>query len=444
MLNRKFFIALLAMMATLGFAGSAMASSKHIKVKSGVPIPGTMTATSSAFETGLATKLIGVKTWIGVQEHIRIQKVPQSACQHFSKFYNSDYVLGQTSKVPQMYVDYNGYLCRDKYSPTGWVKRGGGHTGADCGNISQPIGLKPKYKVIRPPSIELKSSSSALVKVRVTVSAKAESKLWCGDSSALGSASDTVMVKYSSYESAKSSQAKLNLFLSVAIKAADKAHAKTKVKCTYKAPAPVKTAPVTTTTAPVLQCTDTTAVNYGQAGICVYQTNSADQNCKAAGGSYNGNTNLCTITQVNANCSTVYVINGSGNVVGSPTQSGNCDTNTTTPPPAPTPPTVSLQSVQEVDENGTDVITATVNAPSGDSLNVCYSAQFGAFSPSCVTITAAANQATTVQSTYQAPNDIVTENVTATVYDETTGLNATSAPDIFPVQSGDPSTGRPS
>jgi hypothetical protein len=76
MLNRKFFIALLAMMATLGFAGSAMASSKHIKVKSGVPIPGTMTATSSAFETGLATKLIGVKTWIGVQEHIRIQKVP--------------------------------------------------------------------------------------------------------------------------------------------------------------------------------------------------------------------------------------------------------------------------------------------------------------------------------------------------------------------------------
>jgi hypothetical protein len=67
-------------------------------------------------------------------------------------------------------------------------------------------------------------------------------------------------------------------------------------------------------------------------GNCVAQTNSAEQNCKALGGTYNGSTQLCTIIQVNGNCSTIVVVNGSGNTVNTST-TGNCNNN----PPAPAP-----------------------------------------------------------------------------------------------------------
>jgi hypothetical protein len=67
------------------------------------------------------------------------------------------------------------------------------------------------------------------------------------------------------------------------------------------------------------------------AGNCVTQTNTAEQNCKAIGGTFNGATQLCTIIQINANCSNVTVVNGSGNVV-STSQEGNC--NSSPPPPS--------------------------------------------------------------------------------------------------------------
>jgi hypothetical protein len=69
------------------------------------------------------------------------------------------------------------------------------------------------------------------------------------------------------------------------------------------------------------------------AGNCVTQNNSAEQNCKAIGGTFSGATQLCTIIQINANCSNVTVVNGSGNVV-STSQEGNCNV---TPPPPSTP-----------------------------------------------------------------------------------------------------------
>jgi hypothetical protein len=86
--------------------------------------------------------------------------------------------------------------------------------------------------------------------------------------------------------------------------------------------------PTTVTPTPV--CSDTNAINNGQNGACVYQ--SAQQTCETKNGSWDTSTQTCTV--VVGNCSTIYVINGNGNVVGAPTQSGNC--NTTVLPPAPT------------------------------------------------------------------------------------------------------------
>ncbi len=70
-------------------------------------------------------------------------------------------------------------------------------------------------------------------------------------------------------------------------------------------------------------------------GNCVQQTNLAQQNCEAQGGSYNTITNLCTIIQVTGNCSNITVINGSNNVV-EVRQEGNCNSSTP-PPPAQCP-----------------------------------------------------------------------------------------------------------
>lgn len=212
------------------------ASTSTAVANPGIPIPGTMTATSSAFDTGIATKDLTVKTWVGVQEHIRIQKVPKSKCRWFKKFLNSNYLLGETNKVPHEYTDYNGYLCRDKYSPTGWVKRGGGHTKADCGNIAQPFKEEPIYQVLPPPSLELKNNSALTISVEVSANAEASVELWCGTAHGSASAKDVVKVNYLDYIKASSSEAKLKLFLQVALKAADKAEGDAKLSCSYTPP----------------------------------------------------------------------------------------------------------------------------------------------------------------------------------------------------------------
>jgi hypothetical protein len=64
-------------------------------------------------------------------------------------------------------------------------------------------------------------------------------------------------------------------------------------------------------------------------GNCVTQTNTAEQNCRSKGGSWDSVQLTCTIIQVNGNCSNIIVINGDNNVV-SNTQQGNC--NITQPP----------------------------------------------------------------------------------------------------------------
>jgi hypothetical protein len=189
--------------------------------------------------TSVAFKVVKQKGWIGAQEHIRIQKVPQSQCEHFKKFYNSNYIVGSTSKKPQMYVDHNGYLCRDKYSPTGWVKRGGGHTGSDCGNIAQPPYEKPKYKVVKPPILEVNSSSQIKVKVKIEVEAIASLSLSCGTATGSGFAYDLIEVKYSTYVKSEHSESlKLRLAAKVIAQAKDRAEATAEVQCNGSPPPP--------------------------------------------------------------------------------------------------------------------------------------------------------------------------------------------------------------
>lgn len=115
-----------------------------------------------------------------------------------------------------------------------------------------------------------------------------------------------------------------------------------------------------------------------------------------------------------------------------------------------TPPSASVYHVQEVyettDPNNpiTNVFTATVTAPSGDLLQVCFYAGAlssdtvaGSFSPSCQDVTSTAT--TQVQSTYTSPSEVGTDTYKATVSDLTTGLNNTGQSDgsnlwSFPVQ----------
>jgi hypothetical protein len=112
-------------------------------------------------------------------------------------------------------------------------------------------------------------------------------------------------------------------------------------------------------------------------GNCVNQANTAEEACQTEGGSWNGNNSLCTITQVNGDCSTIIVVNGSGDTV-STNNSGNC--NTTVPPaptPAPTPasPTVTITSLTDLnmipsgDSSGEFDIGVNASA-SGGSLTV--------------------------------------------------------------------------
>jgi hypothetical protein len=93
------------------------------------------------------------------------------------------------------------------------------------------------------------------------------------------------------------------------------------------------------------------------AGNCVQQTNNAEQNCKASGGSWNGATQLCTIIQVNGNCSNIIVVNGSNNTVSS-SQQGNCNSGSTPP---------SSNFMATVNASASATATATVNCPGGSA-----------------------------------------------------------------------------
>lgn len=88
------------------------------------------------------------------------------ACRWYGQAYNY-YYLANGKKVK--FLDKNVYACKDKDSPTGYVKKGGGRTGRDCNNEITPIvRKKPIARVLRVPLIkgsvtEVKSFKTSFV-----------------------------------------------------------------------------------------------------------------------------------------------------------------------------------------------------------------------------------------------------------------------------------------
>ncbi|HUC87339.1 MAG TPA: hypothetical protein VMR75_03410 [Candidatus Saccharimonadales bacterium] len=97
---------------------------------------------------------------------------------------------------------------------------------------------------------------------------------------------------------------------------------KPKPKPTVTPPAPVVTPPPPT---PAPQAPTCLVGQVMTASGCANQENHAEQHCLEQGGSWNSGTALCTIIQVNGNCSNIIVINGSGDTVNN-YQEGNCKT----------------------------------------------------------------------------------------------------------------------
>jgi len=111
---------------------------------------------------------------------------------------------------------------------------------------------------------------------------------------------------------------------------------------------------------------------------------------------------------------------------------------TSTPPTPPTPsssaPTVSMTTINDVDQGGTSPnFCATVNVPGSDTGTLTFTAHYGSFTTS----TFAVNGLNKYCTTYVAFSDpstttTVQETVTATVRDNTTGLSAAQS-EMFPV-----------
>ncbi len=209
------------------------------------------------------------------------------------------------------------------------------------------------------------------------------------------------------------------------------------------------------------------------AGNCVVNQQNAAQQCAAKGGSYNTSNGLCTIIEVVGTCSTVTVINGSGNTVNS-SSSGNCNsTTTTTVPPPPPPPTpvcylngtaeFSLPSGYEV-LNGAcvpipppptnkpapncwfniiqegyisttagtavDPISLTCWAPAGDSVTITLNAGTASLSQSTIQFSATGSNQVLSGINLLDPTEVQTVTVTAHVVDNTTNEVQTPDPTV--------------
>lgn len=188
--------------------------------------------------------------------------------------------------------------------------------------------------------------------------------------------------------------------------------------------------------------------------------NIAQQNCQIAEGSWNPNTQMCTIIQVVGQCTNVVIVNGNGNTV-STSQQGNCNTNTggggsnppqqcpsgtqgtypncgTCPahytgtypncqaPPKPTITDMYQLNAQSVYEGNSYQLCASVSAQSGDSLTVTFGTGtpghpgIGTLSATSFSVTGSGQVCTT----YTAPGETGTDTYTVYVHDNTTNTDA--------------------
>jgi len=102
-------------------------------------------------------------------------------------------------------------------------------------------------------------------------------------------------------------------------------------------------------------------------------------------------------------------------------------------PPA-TAPTVSITTINDVDQGGTSPnFCATVNVPGSDTGTLTFTAHYGSFTTSTFTVNGM-NKYCTTYVAFSDPTTTTTvqETVTATVRDNTTGLSAVQS-EMFPV-----------
>lgn len=188
---------------------------------------------------------------------------------------------------------------------------------------------------------------------------------------------------------------------------------------------------------------------------CANQENHAEQHCLEQGGNWNSGTALCTIIQVNGNCSNIIVINGSGNTVNN-YQEGNCkveekktptcleadevgtfpncrprtceELGTCKPPPSP-PKIVSVSTINDVDATGfSENFCVTVEMPGSDTGTLIMSPRYGNFGllGGKVTFTVSGIMEECV--TYYAPTEVPPggkDKMTVTLRDNNTGTPAT-------------------
>jgi len=249
----KQFLLMATFAVVLGlFAGSADAGN-------GVPIPGVQTAHASATMTALAVKHVNVRNQLVVfDEHIKVQK-HEASCQRFSTFQNSSNVLGSYNGSRRVtYIDHNGYLCRDKNSPTGWVKRGGGKTGRDCKNIAAPMNVKMPYPIFRGVILSYSTRNSAMIMVQAKASIHTVLDLWCGHLENNSVATDTIRISYGTFVKLKGN-ARMNYYARFFANAVDKVAEKASLTCSYTPPGtpppPPPPAPPTPPSAPSYNCT---------------------------------------------------------------------------------------------------------------------------------------------------------------------------------------------
>ncbi len=99
------------------------------------------------------------------------------ACRWYKKAWNY-YVNEYGQKVRRM--DSNVYACKDKDSPTGYVKRGGGFSGRDCHNVVIPmINKKPARRVIKAPIIKGRVVEVSSFNTSFTLHSEATARVNC-------------------------------------------------------------------------------------------------------------------------------------------------------------------------------------------------------------------------------------------------------------------------
>jgi len=138
---------------------------------------------------GEAESVVSNKVTFLAEEHYKGSEVPiqPKECEWVKTIWNSGY--GANGKI-DWFKDDHDYICRDKSSPTGWVKRGGGMTGLDCGNLVKFVTKKAPGPVVKGKvDVVATLNDNAQLTAKASAEATAECSGPGGSASATASAS---------------------------------------------------------------------------------------------------------------------------------------------------------------------------------------------------------------------------------------------------------------